>query len=226
MKTLACTKRYAGAEAAHEDQRGFSMIELIVVFAIIVIMSATAMFMYAGHRNAYRTEDQALQIIDFLRDAQQRALTQRKIIRAEINATDDTMRIYDARNTANKTADDLPLRTLRLQPRSAVRLADESDWNSQPGGITVLPPSPANFAAATFSDIDSKRIWAINFKSNGTAVNDAGALTNATLMFWEPRAAADANTAKDNKAVRSVTIFGGMGAVRYWQFNGTAFVAK
>lgn len=209
-------------------QDGFSLIELLVVIAIIIVMTAMAIFAAVGHKKAYRTEDQAMAIMDFMREASSRALTRRRTIRFEIDLTDKVMRIVDENNTFGVTTDDAVLRVQTLSKDTDVRLNTTTN-TSQPTGISVVPPSPSNYAAAPFAnDTSSHLVWAIRFRSNGAAygatVATANVPTSATLMLWQPQIA-DPNKAQNATLVRAITVFGASGAVRYWKYDGSAFVA-
>ena len=69
---------------------GFSMPELLVVLTIIGVMGAVAIFYATAHKKLYQPDDQALQIADILQEGRQRALTQRRPMRVEINLTNNT----------------------------------------------------------------------------------------------------------------------------------------
>ncbi|MBA3439777.1 MAG: prepilin-type N-terminal cleavage/methylation domain-containing protein [Pyrinomonadaceae bacterium] len=236
---------------AASNENGFSLIELFVVIAIILIMSTFAIFALMPHRNAYRTDDQALRILDFMRDAGQRAITQRQVMRLEIDQTTNVIRIIDENQVALGTADDAMVRQEALENPNFVRLyltpagatpptsGGPPNSGGTPSAVT-LPPAPSNFPAAvyaaclhplTVSHSANHNGWTARFLSNGSVVNAGtnaagtnATLTSATLYLWPPQAGAP-NTAAQPQAIRAITVFGGTNAVRLWKYNGNAFVS-
>ena len=238
---------------AASNENGFSLIELFIVVAIIMVMTTFAIFALMPHRNLYQTDDQALRVLDFMRDASQRALTQRQVMRLEIDQTNNVIRIIDENQVDQGTADDRAVRQEALENPNNVRMyltppgatppttSGPPNSSGPPSAVAVPPPpAPSNFPAAAYaacmhplavSHSAGHRGWTARFLSNGSVVNagsDAvgtnATLTSATLYLWPPRAGAP-NTAAQPQAVRAITIFGGTGAVRLWKYNGNAFVS-
>lgn len=206
-------------------QAGFSLIELAIVVTIIGIMSGISILALLNSKKAYRTEDQALSVIDFMRDAGQRAISRRRTMHFEINLTTKRMSIIDGQNTVS-TTDDKVVRSQVMEDSEALRFAKDTTYVSQPGNITVLPPSPANYPAAAFVNKNGQRVWTTHFKSNGEAADDLGIPTSTTLMFWLPDAPTNLNNAVKPATVRAITLFGGTGSIGYWKYSGTAFLAN
>jgi len=209
-------------------ERGASVIELLIVVSVITIMTAFTLFSMMGHKQAYKTDDQTLQIIDVLRAASLRAVTQRQTIRVEINLTSNRVLMVDE-NTPATTADDVLVKTLYLEKVADVKLS------AQPLNVTALPPAPSNFPVAVFTPSvhplsTSNNVCTIRFNRNGTVVNagtnalGAGAaITSTTLFIWPPQPT-DASRARTLNAVRAITIFGPTGNIRLWKYNGTGYV--
>ncbi len=209
----------------HSQEGGFSLVELLIVLAITIIMSTVAVLAIRGTRTAYRTDDEALRIIDFMRDASQRALVQRQTMRLEIDKDDNVIRLIDENGAG--TTDDKIFRQEQLEPTTTIRYT-RSDATVGPPDSVVAPPSPSNYTAATFAQSthplsNNHSVCVIRFKTDGSATNVAGDSTSLTLYVWEP-SATDSNKSKDLRLVRAITIFGGTGGVRFWKFNGTAFI--
>jgi prepilin-type N-terminal cleavage/methylation domain-containing protein len=66
------------SRADRNPEAGFSLMELLIVVAIMVIMTIVAIQAMIPARASYRTDDQAQRILGFMRMAGQRALTQRQ----------------------------------------------------------------------------------------------------------------------------------------------------
>ncbi|HEX9962448.1 MAG TPA: prepilin-type N-terminal cleavage/methylation domain-containing protein, partial [Pyrinomonadaceae bacterium] len=204
---------------------GFSMIELVIVLVIIMILSAISLPYIYNYKKRYKSEDQALQVMDFMREANQLALNKRRTMRLEIDLTDNKLLLIDEKETG--AADDTEVKAIPLEATSEVRM------DQIPAGVSK--PNPPNYNDAVFATdtighkragttVTGHRVWAIKFKSDGSVVNAAGTLTSANLYVWAPLSAGNSNP-RSLKEVRAITMFGGSGAVRYWKHNGTAFVA-
>ncbi|HEX8367565.1 MAG TPA: prepilin-type N-terminal cleavage/methylation domain-containing protein [Pyrinomonadaceae bacterium] len=219
-------KKPASSDAAKRHKTsGFSMIELVIVLVIIMILSAISLPYIYNYQKRYKSEDQALQVMDFMREANQLALNKRRTMRLEIDLTDNKLLLIDEKGAG--ASDDTEVKAIPLESTGEVRM------DQIPTGVS--PPNPPNYNNAVFAadTIGHKRagttvtghsVWAIRFKSDGSVVNAAGTLTSANLYVWAPVAAGNSNP-RSLKEVRAITMFGGSGAVRYWKHNGTTFVA-
>ena len=217
-----------GKNPFKRGESGASVVEILIVVSVIMIMVAFTLFSALGHKNAYKTDDQTLQIIDVLRASALRAVTQRQTIRVEINLTTNKVQEIDE-NLATTVADDVVVRSLILEKVANVKVS------AQPLNAAVLPPLPSNFPVAVFAasvhpSSVGNNVCTIRFNRNGT-VSNAGtnslgagsAMTSTTLYVWPPLPT-DATRAKLPTAVRAITIFGSTGNIRLWKYNGTTFV--
>lgn len=203
---------------------GFSLIEMIIVLVIIGVMSAISLPYLLNYQKQYKSEDQALKVIDMMRETSQLALTKRRVFRFEIDLTDNQALIIDGRGAG--AADDLQIKSLPLESANDVRV------DQIPTGVNK--PNPPNYNDAAFitdvtghlrggTTINGNRVWQVAFRADGSVVNAAEIPVSANLYFWTPLT--PGNVAPKNKQeVRAVTIFGGSGAVRYWKHNGTTFI--
>ncbi|MER3430157.1 MAG: hypothetical protein C4325_11660 [Blastocatellia bacterium] len=202
---------------------GFSMAELLVVMAIIAIMVAVTIPYIYSYRVLYKSEEQALKIMDVMRETSQLALTRRRTFRMEVDMTDNALLIIDE----NGPADDTLIKSIPFEAPGLLRL------DVKPAGISQ--PNPPNYNPAVFS-VDSvghmsgatpvvgHRVWALRFRSDGSVVTAANNPISAT-MFIFPSAGPSSDVPTDTKQVRAITVYGGSGAVRYWKYDGTRFSA-
>ena len=211
--------------ARRRGASGFSMIELVIVLVIIMILSAISLPYIYNYQKRYKSEDQALLVMDFMREANQLALNKRRTMRLEIDLTDNKLLLIDEKGAG--ASDDTEVKAIPLEATREVRM------DQIPTGITKPNPPNYNDAAFAIDTIGHKRagttvtghnVWAVRFKSDGSVVNAAGTLTSANLYVWAP-ASAGSTTPRSNKEVRAITMFGGSGSVRYWKHDGTNFVA-
>ncbi len=212
---------------------GFSLIELLIVIVIIGILTAISILPLLGTRKAYRTEDQAMRILDFMRDANQRALAQRQVMRLEIDDSDKIIRIIDENTVASGNTDDVVVRresldnpiNVRVVTRPSNLLDDALLPNvALSTGTTTYPA--AQYATSTHPLSINHSVWTARFFSNGSVNNVAGTQLSATLFVWQPGTGANSVNAAPVQLTRAITIFGNTGTVKLWYYNGTGFVAR
>lgn len=207
-------------------QAGFSLIELLIVLAIIFILSGIMLFYLSAHQKLYKVDDESLQIADILQEARQRALAQREPLRVEINATTNVVTLYNE-NTTSAT-DDTVIKRFILASTDFVK------YTTRPGQITVGPPEPmpvptAVFKTSVYNPTVGQNVCTIRFLSNGSAT-DAGTTTTATgavqtgvsLFVWSPKK----GSTTDSDQARAVTVLGATGAIRMWEWDTSITAAN
>lgn len=190
------------------DEQGYSFIELLVVAALIVAMIAVVVFTLGHSRRAYRSDDAAGQVVNFLREAYGRALSQRQTMSVKIDRANQTITLIDENSLAS--GDEFEVRRAPLIDQVSL---------SQPavGGVSVgVPPAPYSYASAVYTN----NVWEARFRSDGSVVDAAGNPLSATLFF-------SPTDLKNNDAnlIRAVTLFGPSGSIRVWKFSGQSFTA-
>jgi len=212
---------YSGAKC---DEAGFSLIELLIVLVLIFILTGISLFYLSGHQELYKPDDQALQIVDILHEARQRALTQRETMRVEINRATNSITLIDENTIQDETdtADnDRVLKSLKLFDPSVVIVG------VSPGQIAYNPPEPLPvpttvFVPSVYPPSISQSVCTLRFRANGTVLNagndaiGSGAEVNgATMHIWSPSTANPANS----EIARSITVIGSTGSIRMWEFD-------
>ena len=218
-------KQTARINAARQSgTSGFSLVELIIVLVIISILSAISLPYIYNYKKLYKSEDQALKIMDLMREASQMALTRRRTMRLEIDLTNNQILIIDENGAG--AANDREIKAIPLEAVNEVRM------DQIPTGISK--PNPPNYNDAVFApdtighlrggtNVIGNNVWAARFTSNGSAVNSADVPISANLYVWAPLTAGSPNP-RNNGEVRAITMFGGSGAIRYWKHNGSTFL--
>lgn len=202
-------------------QLGFSVVELLVVVSVIAIMAAISIPYLLDYRKVYRSDDQAIKMMDMMREAGQLALTRRRTIRYEIDLTDNAVLIIDE----NGAAADTLIKMVPLDKASDVRV------DAIPSGVTR--PNPPNYTDAAFATdslghlrgstaVIGHSVWTARFQRDGAAVNAAGNPVNVNLYVWPPISAGSL-TPRNKQEIRAITMFGGSGAIRFWKYDGTTF---
>jgi Tfp pilus assembly protein FimT len=206
---------------AGTHESGFSVLELLAVVSVIAIMGTMVLFYATAHKKAFQPDEEALQLADMLQEGRQRALTERRAMRVEINLTTNTARLYDENRDATVATDDVLLRAVTLFAANNVRV------DTRPSEIGYNPPEslPVNnavFRASVYTPSLGQNVCTIRFLANGTAVDagtnavGAGAVpTGLTLHIWSP----NKRDPSQSDIARSLTVLGATGVVRLWEFD-------
>ena len=212
------------------EERGFSLIELLVVIAIIAIMSVIAIMSFSKGKELYKTDDQSLKLVDMLQEARFRALSQREVMRVEINMTINQVRIIDE-NEPDTEEDDAVIRTMYLLPQTDVKL------NAPPVGFSATPPTPITcsniqFASSNHRLSSGNNVAVFRFNMLGQVLNagdsptgDNAAVASSIITLWPPKKN-DPTKAEANSLIRAITVLGNAGAIQYWKYNGTEYVVN
>ncbi|MBK9165652.1 MAG: prepilin-type N-terminal cleavage/methylation domain-containing protein [Acidobacteria bacterium] len=202
------------------SESGFSMMELLMVLAIILVLSSVSLFYLTAHQTLYKPDEQALLITDIFQEARQKSLTQRETHRIEINRTRKTVRLIDE-NTPATVDDDAVIREMNLLEDSVVSVG------VKPGNIDVNPPEPlpvpdavflpSNYPTSVGDSVATYRFMANGTVTNGgnTATGNGAVVTGGTVHIWSPNATEQANA----DIARSITVIGSSGSVRLWEYD-------
>jgi Tfp pilus assembly protein FimT len=199
------------------------MAELLTVMAVMAIMVAISVPYIIRYRSPYRTDDQAVNMMDAMREAAQLALTRRRTVRFELDITDNSFKVIDEQGTNPDTL----VKSIPLEKAADVRV------DVLPAGVTKpIPPNFTDIAFTTDSvghmagstSVSGHSVWVARFQRDGSVVNNAGTPVNVNIYLFPPLTPGS-TTPKSLKLVRAITLFGGSGAIRFWKHNGTALVA-
>lgn len=195
-------------------QLGVSVIELLIVLAIISVLTAISIPFVSRYTRSYKTEDQAVKVMDLMREAGQLAMTRRRTMRFELDWNDPSQpiaRIIDENGGAGTV-----LKSIPLEPANMVRM------DVVPNGISV--PNPPNYPAVTIAGIASAR-----FRSDGSVRNALELPISGTVIFWppinEPQYDSGNLTPRSSGEVRAITMDGSSGAMRFWKYDGSSWLA-
>jgi prepilin-type N-terminal cleavage/methylation domain-containing protein len=202
--------RANGRRAPKCASGGFSIVELLVVVAIIAIMIGISIFSLPTAQRSLNVDFAVAQLVDVLRFASQRALAERQMMRVEISpSTDDdpgTIQVVDQNTLTAGVGDDAVIRTETLPLKR--------DATIDVGGSGLpIPPSPFNFLAAA---PNRRGTFVFYFTPEGAMTNAAGDTPQSfSMIFFTPAGGGD----PDPGLTRAVTLFGPTSAVRTWRLN-------
>lgn len=213
-----------GIKNKFKIESGFSMVEILVVLAVLSLLTAISLPYIYNYKKLYKSEDQTLKVIDVMREASQLAITRRRTMRFEVDLTDNSIVLIDERGTDP----DVQIKKIPLEETKEVRM------DVIPTGVTK--PNPPNYTDAAFSadtlghlvgttTVTGHNVWAGRFRSDGSMVNAANVPISVNFYVWPPITPGSANP-RNTQEIRAITIFGGSGAIKYWKHDGTAFVAS
>lgn len=185
-----------------KDQRGFSMLELLLVVAIVVILTAIAVSNLTANKRLYSPDEEAAQAVSFFREAYHRALSQRQTMRVAIDLDRNIIRLMDEGLLPG--GDEVEIIRGVISHRVSV------EQPSIEGAALAPPPAPYNYAAANFVN----KVWAIRFRADGSVVDSDGNPFSATLFF------VPSNLDESSVGlIRAVTLYGPTGAARLWKLD-------
>lgn len=202
-------------------ERGYSLPELLIVVIIIGILSLFSILYVTASKRLYKVEDQALQVVDILQEAKQRALNERQTMRIEINTVANAVILIDENSASAGDSDDREIKRLRIGTSGEVRVGPRpANVNTNPTEPT--PVEPLAFAPSSHPLTTGNSVGVIRFTSSGVVLsagsNSIGAgatMTGATVYVWKPRAASPTNS----EMTRGITVLGPSGTIRTWTYD-------
>lgn len=170
------------------SEQGISIVELLVV---IILMATLVSFAMLGRASTklFAADDQALIITDILQEARQKALTQGKILRVELNDTKKLIRLIDENNTT-VAADDKVIRTSSYNPATSV--------GSKPANIdpvlsvfpkTLSPMPEIQYKKTAYPMSANDNVKTLRFNKIGEVLDDGtdglgtGAVNSGTTIY-------------------------------------------
>jgi prepilin-type N-terminal cleavage/methylation domain-containing protein len=179
--------------ALGSNARGFSLVELLMVVAVLGTVAAMAVLVSPVAINQARSDSGLAQAVDIVRGARDLAISSRRNIQLRFLGNNG---IQTARVEIPGPATTI-VRTVELEGRMRIALVP---------GVPDTPDRFGNPSATAFGPTPSRM-----FTSEGTLVDANGDVLNGTLFLGDP---------SDPRSARAITIFGATGAIRTWQWDG------
>jgi prepilin-type N-terminal cleavage/methylation domain-containing protein len=195
--------RRASAFTRLRSARGFSLIELLMVVAIIAILGGIGMGVTHNVVRTSKGKSGAQQLASFLKRQREMAISRRR----NIQITFTTPNIVAS---AQRAVPDPPAATPAPTPLETMRLEGQIQYHKFTG-ITLDTPDAFGSAA----NINLGGTQPYMFTSEGSFVDVNGDPINATLLLGIPNQQSTAN---------ALTIIGTTSAVRIWRYDGSRWV--
>ncbi len=203
------------------SERGFSVIELLIVLLVISILSLLSLMAFQGDKK-FLADSEAYLVLDMLNEARQRALTQLETIRVEINKTKNTIRIV-TENSAGNADDDQEIRKIFLEHPNYV-VFDRAPANMDAAPVDSSPVPTITFRTSIHPTSLNDQVETLRFLRNGNVV-DAGSnaignnssLAGATIYFWMPQYSDSGAPLETGEVLRAITVLSSTGSTKYWK---------
>ncbi|MEW6732647.1 MAG: hypothetical protein AB1489_15065 [Acidobacteriota bacterium] len=208
------------------QDKGFSTLELLIVFAIFVVLVTLSVLTLAPHRRMVKTDNAAMALYSVSRQARVQAITRRQFYAVVINI-DDVKQTFTLSNSTQ---------SLNFEPHT-VTLVDMGAFfdttdetiafvKGLPAdvlinqGLFTLPTASSAFTAPesifTAPDLASSKTFVIYFDPAGRAVttaNNNGTQQYLTFYFYS----SDINVGKSQPLMRAITVYGATGGIKLWR---------
>jgi len=204
-----------------KNEQGFSLIELLIVVLVVTILSLMAYRTFAGN-TLFEADHRAYVVMDMIKEARQRAITQQETLRVEINRDKNTVRLINENDPGDET-DDVELKSYNLAGTTIVNY-DGPPANQAAAPVEPTPVPSLQFKASVYPSSLSDQVATLRFLRNGNvvdagsnAVGDNSVVTGATIYFWMPKPLNGGWSADEGRIIRAITILGNSGSARFWK---------
>jgi prepilin-type N-terminal cleavage/methylation domain-containing protein len=187
------TRRAAGVTVARTPDAGFTLIEMIVVVAIVAVGFAVAIPVTMEMVTRAKNDSSVVVAHTFIDAARDRAVAERRNIEITFQAPNRIL-----------------LERIEV-PSGAKTLIGEMQLEAGQefltfGGVTDTPDAFGSGGAISFTGTQP-----VMFTSDGSLIDSAGDVTNGTVFMGVP---------DHPETARAVTIFGVTGMLRTWKWRG------
>src|SRR5215813_3343490 len=208
------------------DESGRSMIETLVVVAILALVTAMAVPQMISARRLLRSSALPTLVASQLRYARQQAMSQAQTFTFQYDNSTKTIKIFDHNNSNNinaacnmtgqqvmaqggfpNTACTTTVLTTPLATGGSLPATEIS--YGIPAGISSTPLADGNSLTALSGSVVN-----ITFLSNGTAIDAGGNFARPALFFY--------NNVVPNQTASAVSVLGGAGRIKVWRYSTSA----
>jgi type II secretory pathway pseudopilin PulG len=208
----------------YRSARGFTVNELIIALAIIVVLGAISIPQVVASRRVLRSAGVMRELISALRDARQTAISQRRAITFQYDDANKQVNIInhgaDAQGIGVSGTGVLSATNYPNTAGSFVVRTVQLTSGGIPAGDIVygLPPGVAS-SVGKLSDNTSLTTLAsqklnITFQPDGTILSSTGATQDFAFFIY--------NAKQPNETAVAVSVLGGTGRIKAWRYSSGA----
>jgi len=228
-------------ETVHE--KGFSLVELLIVLAIVVVLSSVALPMLVSQRRLLRSVGLTREISTQLRLARQLAMSERQAVTFQYDNTAKAIRIIDHNNDPTSATSGTAVLADTSYPNTAAPAVVVSTVDLTQGGLVSsdiqygiptssdLPSGHPIIPTAALGDgivmttLPTSKQINITFQADGSVINPSGVpvagiplsqgtrMDTAIFIFNKQAASATAS---------AISVLGASGRVRVWRYTSAS----
>lgn len=202
------------------NERGFNIIELLIVLGIVGILTAIALPQLIASRRLIRFSNIPREVVTQMRSARQQAMSQRQAFTFVYDNNAKRISIIDhgagSAGTAILTATGYP-NTTGSTVVSNIPLASEGLSASEisyglPSGVTLASGKLSDGTTAITSVPISGKLY-FTFQPDGSVLDSSGNAVNSAIFFKSSNSSAEARTAS------AISILGAAGRIKSWRYS-------
>jgi type II secretory pathway pseudopilin PulG len=192
---------------AVNQQKGFTLLEAVVVIGIMMILAGIAIVQSFGSREFYQASSAMDTVVSQLRIARELAITQRTYVQVWFVSNGTTQQVqYQVLKQPGTNENNGPVVTTNLPTQTSFMLTP---------GVPDTPMAFGNNSAIYIGNVSGGPVT-MEFTATGQFTDGTGFNTlNGTVFIGIP---GQKNTA------RAVTIMGGTGRVRPYSYTGNTWI--
>jgi len=217
-RRCCATSTKTGALVFLRSCDGHSLIELLIVVALIAALSSIALPQLLAQRRLTRSVGVAQEIKTQLREARQLAMSQRQAITFRYDNTAKQISIIDHNSNPGGSllVDPSFPNTAGSQVVLTIPLAETSISQDMNYGIPAGLPNGALGDGISMTALTNGQFLYVTFQPDGSVIDSAGDPQNRAIFIYNNRAA--------QVTASAISIIGASGRAKIWRYDASANV--